>query len=103
MMTRLPLLLRIAIGRVTEFMFSSFGSCYRCHISWRVSKNQHFTEYTPSRSCFPLCKTCWAELTIQERLPYYRKLYEQQGNQPSHKWEMIRNAVLLEGNPSIYP
>lgn len=28
-----------------------------------------------SSACFPLCENCWASLTPQQRLPYYRKMW----------------------------
>jgi len=27
--------------------------------------------------CFPLCAECWRELSVEERLVYYREMYEE--------------------------
>lgn len=35
----------------------------------------HTTRYSPFRSCFPLCEWCWPRLTVEERMPYYLKLF----------------------------
>jgi hypothetical protein len=32
--------------------------------------------YSDSKGCFPLCESCWSELTPETRLPYYKELYE---------------------------
>jgi len=32
--------------------------------------------YGEGIGCFPLCVDCWPELTPEERLPFYRQLYE---------------------------
>ncbi|MCL5957810.1 MAG: hypothetical protein M1358_00585 [Chloroflexi bacterium] len=43
-----------------------------------------------------LCESCWQQLTPQERLPHYRRLYAvwtQEGADPED-WERLRAAVL---------
>lgn len=52
-----------------------FGGCYRCGGTWDVAE-KHYTPYMPGRACFPLCETCWQELTPSERLPYYDALVD---------------------------
>ena len=58
----------------------------------------HDTEYAKDRGCFPLCEECWAMLSPEERLPYYRQLWQEwQKYGPSDvKWETIEAAVLNE-------
>ena len=58
---------------------------------------------------FPLCSDCWTELSPEDRLPYYRSLYERwlgddemyeairgqpAPKRPPEQWEQIRSAVL---------
>lgn len=45
---------------------------------------------------FPLCEQCWSELTPQNRLPFYRVLFEQWRFLGSeyHEWADIERAVL---------
>lgn len=36
----------------------------------------HSTPYNVASGCFPLCEACWSELSPDERLPYYRQLWQ---------------------------
>jgi len=82
-----------------------FGRCGRCNRSWKWVKG-HATNYTESSGCFPLCDSCWKALTPEQRLPFYRKLFD--GNTASirgydggeylahhlEEWPLIEKAVL---------
>lgn len=53
-----------------------------------------------SWGCLPLCERCWAELTPEARLPFYRALYDAwlDGMTPGlPAFETIKDAVLREG------
>lgn len=39
-------------------------------------KSGHFTPFTAVDSVVALCRSCWGSLTPEERLPYYRRIYE---------------------------
>ena len=49
--------------------------CYRCHVLWRVG-NTHSTQWSRSSGTFPLCESCWSDLTIEQRIPYYDRLVD---------------------------
>ena len=40
---------------------------------------------------FPLCESCWKDMTPQDRLPHYRKLYE--------SWLKTMPETLPDGTP----
>lgn len=86
--------MRAAIER---FLSPGLSSCYRCRRPWKFPKQKriglrtyqqlhrdrfyglvgvesHTTNYKDGRGCFPLCEGCWAALSPEERLPYYRQL-----------------------------
>lgn len=74
--------------------------CMRCETAWGAVDG-HSTPYNKTSGMFPLCKACWAELTPDSRLPFYRVLYEQWafqarlGGYPSNPhWSEIEAAVL---------
>lgn len=73
-----------------------YGSCFRCHTPWNWVK-YHVTDYTPHRGCLPLCEKCWAELTPEGRLPFYRALIEQWDGEDSETWSAVEAAVLAGG------
>jgi hypothetical protein len=68
--------------------------------------------YTESKGCLPLCEACWADLTPQERLPFYRVLWDRWNHggfwvqyadgswhvwaDPPEPWPVIEAAVLAE-------
>jgi len=66
----------------------------------------HTTEFSSDGGCFTLCESCWSELTIKERLPYYdhlvtrwigMDLHENCGRRQEEletRWTLIRQAVL---------
>lgn len=93
------------IGRISRLLGLwrrgwSLGWCYRCKTCWTFIPH-HVTNYSPGCGCFPLCEPCWKELTIEDRLPYYRKLYEQWlrddyrffDNHTPETWNQIEQAV----------
>lgn len=80
----------------------AFGTCGRCDESWAYVEG-HSTRYTEREGCFPLCEDCWSALTPEERLPYYREMWEdwwQGAKREEHiadlnrKWPQIEKAVL---------
>lgn len=89
------------IGRM-----QSYG-CYRCGDRWNW-KQEHTTYFTDSEGCFPLCEECWAELSPEDRLPFYARLVgkwlspetndypgaDKHIIQSADKWPLIKAAVL---------
>jgi len=68
----------------------------RCWRSWEITKS-HPTHYSNGRGCFPLCEECWRELAPEQRLPFYRKLYDQWLKEPASDlpaFQEIKDAVL---------
>lgn len=88
-------------------------ACLRCRKSWnelRQSEVQmHGTTYEwtcgfSSRGIVALCETCWAMLTPEERLPYYRVIYDLPfgGWNDQVDWKIIEQAVLQETSEPEY-
>ncbi len=75
-------------GFFARQIFPLYSWCGRCGMPWRVTKN-HMTGVNERGGMFPLCESCWKDMTPQERLPYYRKLYE--------SW--LRPVILPDGTP----
>lgn len=80
-------------------MYQGFG-CVRCELPWNVTEG-HTTKISPFESCFALCEKCWEDLSPEERLPFYKALFEKwQGDEisrkeaPPEKWQKIKTAVL---------
>lgn len=81
------------------------GACGRCKRSWKWVEG-HSTPFNDHEGCFPLCEGCWHELTPQQRLPYYRAMFDHnmqetrryQGgkyvSEETAKWPQIQAAVL---------
>jgi hypothetical protein len=82
-------------------MIDNYGSCNRCGASWRDTPH-HTTKYQDTLGCFPLCETCWAALTPEGRLPFYRKLFSEwesygpmsEAELAVYNWAEIERAVL---------
>lgn len=70
--------------------------CFRCQRPWGAVKG-HCTNYAPGSSCFPLCENCWAMLTPEERLPYFKAAWIKYWH--THPWEVYRAACLYERQP----
>lgn len=106
---------------VDRMLHPGYSGCARCGFTWATVEG-HATPYEwtdkalklvfsegeskpsivqlpeamPSRSCFPLCESCWSSLTPEQRLPYYRQLWDSwhQWGTPDAKWEDIESSVL---------
>ncbi len=76
--------------------------CGRCGRPWTVRPGKgteftlknHATDYGQGSACFPLCESCWSQLTIDERLPYYVALV--------NEWERIGSPVPEDKKTAIY-
>ena len=93
----MKLRLRKFVGALVKLLPCSwgYGDCGRCHRTWNICDG-HDTDYGDGWGCFPLCKECWSELTIEERLPYYYDLVFKTGGGENerHEWGKICQAVL---------
>ncbi len=100
------LLLRKINGFFARLISPRYSACGRCGTPWRVTKH-HSTNVNEMGGMFPLCESCWKGLTPQDRLPYYRKLYDSWFKNmletlpdgtpykgPNMTWEEIEAAVL---------
>lgn len=76
---------RLAAWWLNRF-YPGYGTCGRCQRNWKICQ-YHNTDYVEDESsghgCFPLCEACWQELTIEQRLPYYRALWQEWNDQVS--------------------
>lgn len=66
---------RWRIGKISQRLFPGSGSCGRCLTTWNIIEG-HATPYCETGGCFPLCERCWADLTPEARLPFYRELWD---------------------------
>ena len=89
---------RTGIDSWREYPGHSF--CLRCRTAWGTVA-EHSTRFATNSGMFPLCELCWAELTPQERLPFYRVLWEQwhmaargKAYTVDAEWPDIEKAVL---------
>jgi hypothetical protein len=88
--------LNIRLGTWSQRLAPGYSWCFRCETPWLFVPN-HTTDYRPDKGCFALCEKCWQELTPQQRLPYYRQLWEhwnQSGLSEAEEWQEIEMAVL---------
>lgn len=97
---------RKVVGAISQIVKPFQSECGRCGRTWAFA-DEHMTWYEPrdctvkrperGSGCFPLCETCWSELTIEERLPYYQELFLYWKSIGSAKtqedWENMRIAV----------
>lgn len=82
-------------GVVSQLLHPSYSTCLRCGMSWAIVHG-HTTYCTVGGGCFPLCEDCWSELTPEDRLSFYRKLWDSwwQWGKPDMEWDIIKEAVL---------
>ena len=90
--------MNIRIGRIGHLVAPGYGHCLRCKTPWRFVR-EHITAYNYSSACFALCEKCWAPLTPDQRLPYYREQiwhwsYPYNGRTFDETWREVKTAVL---------
>jgi hypothetical protein len=92
----------VRIGRFGQLLAPGYGWCKRCKTPWRFVR-YHSTSWSAA-GCIALCEGCWAELTPQERLPFYRVLVESWHERPDlcrltfdEEWALVESAVLSGG------
>jgi len=60
-------------GYFGRWFAPGYSACGRCRRPWKFCDG-HSTRYSDSHGCFPLCEQCWLELTVEQRMPFYRYL-----------------------------
>lgn len=88
------LFLRKFAGFFARLVFPMYSACGRCGMPWRVTM-RHSTRVNEGGGMFPLCESCWKELTPQERIPYYKQLYD--------SWLKTYPLTLPDGTPVSGP
>lgn len=83
----------IRIGRISQVLAPGYSSYHRCETNWYFVR-EHATSYDRSNSCFPLCEECWSGLTPEQRLPYYRQLWDEWNDPEYASWASIETAVM---------
>lgn len=91
----------IRLGKITQ-RYSSYGFCFKCGTTWEYVQN-HVTYIEDGSGCFPMCEKCWRDTSPKDRLPYYRRLYDEWASydipdNPLKPWSVYENAVLTEGS-----
>ncbi len=88
-----------AISWIERFYSLGYGWCECCGRPWARVEG-HSTPYVECGGCFPLCKSCWSQLTPTARLPFYRALWEKWEQQGSETpWPVLFAACLHERSP----
>lgn len=91
-------MINLRLGRISWLLAPGYSHCLRCKTSWLFVKG-HTTVYCKGRGCFPLCQKCWAQLTPDQRLPYYGELiwswsYPYNGHTFDEIWHEVKKVVL---------
>src|SRR6476661_6753234 len=92
----------IRLGSWVRPLAPGYSWCRRCKTPW-LFVEPHVTDYTRFRGLFALCERCWAELTPEHRVPFYRELvtdwHATPGKEPSfdEEWALVQTAVLNGG------
>ena len=66
---------------MTKLREREISGCHRCGTKWGKCE-AHFTThvYSPdgrvAAQCFPLCEECWGALGPEDRLPFYKELFD---------------------------
>jgi hypothetical protein len=98
----MKLLIRKIQGYIAQLFNIRYSACRRCNRPWNICKG-HTTKYSDWGGCFPLCEACWSELSLVQRLPYYRDLVDfwMSKGYPDHNgqswddlWETLEQNVL---------
>lgn len=86
--------LNVRLGTWSQRLAPGYSWCLRCETPWLFIVH-HNTDYRSDRGIFVLCEKCWAELAPEQRLPYYRQLWEQWTHHADdQEWQDIETAVL---------
>jgi len=85
----------VRVGALGKPFAPGYGWCFKCLTPWAFIEG-HSTFYRDGRGCLPLCTLCWGEMTPEERLPYYRQLWEEWAAGYA-EWSDIERAVAAGG------
>ena len=81
------------IGRLSSFLLPGYSHCGKCRTNWMFVDGHSTTVPGTGGGMFPLCEQCWGELTPEQRLPYYRAVYNGWGDHQPFTWAQLESAV----------
>lgn len=88
--------LNVRLGTWSQRLAPGYSWCRRCETPW-LFVHHHDTTYRPGYGLIALCRKCWTELSPEQRLPFYRQVWEhwqEIGRTDDEEWEAIKAAVL---------
>lgn len=84
------------------------GRCGCCNRRWDEVKGHTTMIHGTPMGMFPLCEECWAKLSVEERLPFYKALWLRWRNdphvpRPDDDWDIHELSVRdeAEGRPHL--
>lgn len=90
---------RRLLARRINHQYAGSGWCQRCNLNWQVTTH-HTTWFledeTGGHGVSPLCEDCWQECTVEERLVFYRLLWDEYAVESSdyeQEWPLVEKAV----------
>lgn len=91
---------RKTIAGLTRFLAPLFGhwvleGCWSCGIHEAVVP-EHSLAFSEGTGCIILCEGCWRDLSLSEKIKYYRQWYDKViGDQTDYEftWEQIEMAI----------
>lgn len=77
-----------------------YGRCYVCNLPWYIVTG-HDIYYANGSSCFPVCESCWQQMSHREALTHYYAWVDRyyHGN-PEYKQRLL-DEVFPPGQISI--
>jgi len=77
-----------AIGKT-----KGYGGCNHCGGTWNWKRAYHSISYTKTSGYSGLCDECWAELSPEERILYFKKWLKRWKIDEVVDWKLVRKTA----------
>lgn len=71
-----------------------YGTCYKCGLPWNECESKPISDSDRS-AIFALCKYCWDNSSLEERLHHYKDLWLEHTTRWGHEmdWNRIETEI----------
>lgn len=76
-----------------------YSTCYKCGLPWNECKPQKAIMYSTHSGVFAMCKYCWDNSDVDERVHHFRSLYLEQKNRWGHidyNFSVVEQEILKQ-------
>jgi len=82
------------IGPVSRWLYPANAACYRCDTTFNIVAPRKVPFNERRQGCYALCRHCWDETTVEERIKYWEQAHRRFCSE--EEWKIIVDHICKE-------